>query len=340
MSYKNILIVKLSAIGDVIHALPVATALKQRFPAARITWVVEPPAYDLLTNNPCIDEVITFEKSRFKTVAGLCRYAPGFVSALRAHRFDLVLDLQGLFKRAAISWLSGASERLVYCDARECSDWIGKKICGPNRHGHIVERYLDVARALDCQVVTPEFIINITAAESTQAKAISQQAGLDSGNPYVVLMPGTNWPNKCWPADYFATLAGKLFDHQLVPVFVGSKADTNIMQEINSQSFVLPVDLTGKTSLKQLAALIKSARAVVAGDTGPMHLAAAVGTPVVALFGPTDPHRNGPYGPGHVILGTSHECTGCWRRKCPKELDCLADINTELVYQALVNVIK
>lgn len=340
MTYKNILVVKLSAIGDVIHALPVATALKQCFPQVRITWVVEPPAYDVLTNNPCIDEILVFEKKRCKSLAGLYRYAPAFIRGLRAHRFDLALDLQGLFKSAAISGLSRAAERLVYCDAREHSDWIGKRICGPNHQGHIVERYLDVARALGCQAAEPEFIINITAAEFAQAGAIARQAGLGSNNPYVVLIPGTNWPNKCWPAGHFATLAGKLFAGGLVPVFVGSSADQNAMQAIHGQSAVPPLDLTGKTSLKQLAALIKNARAVVAGDTGPMHLAAAIGTPVMALFGPTDPHRNGPCGHGHVVLTTSHACTGCWQRKCPKELDCLADIKPELVYESLMNLIR
>ncbi|QDR82046.1 lipopolysaccharide heptosyltransferase I [Sporomusa termitida] len=339
MTYQNILIVKLSAIGDVIHALPVAPALKQCFPQTRLTWVVEPPAYDVLTNNPCIDEIIVFEKKRCKSLAGLYRYAPAFIRELRERRFDLALDLQGLFKSAAISWLSGAPERLVYCDAREHSDWIGKKICGPNLKGHIVERYLDVARALGCRAAEPEFIIKITAAEFAQAGAIAHQAGLDSKNPYVILMPGTNWPNKCWPADHFATLAGKLFASGLIPVFVGSAADQNAMQAIQGQSAVPLLDLTGKTSLKQLAALIKNARAVVAGDTGPMHLAAAIGTPVVALFGPTDPRRNGPCGPGHVVLTTSHACTGCWQRKCLKELECLVDISPALVYQSLVKMV-
>src|SRR5690242_73150 len=121
MTYKNILIVKLSAIGDVIHALPVAHALKKQYPEARITWVVEKAAYEILTDNPDIDEIILFDKPRFRSLAGLFSNGYKFSRELRSRNFDVVIDLQGLFKSAAIAYLSGATERLVYCNARELS---------------------------------------------------------------------------------------------------------------------------------------------------------------------------------------------------------------------------
>lgn len=335
MNYRNILIVKLSAIGDVIHALPVATALKACYPHARITWVVEKPASDLLTNNPNIDEIIIFDKPQCKTLGGLLGYAPGFISTLRKHKFDLALDLQGLFKSAFITYMSGAPKRLVYCNAREHSDKVSQKVCGPNSQGHIVERYLDVARELGCHIEQPEFTINITEKEAALATAIAKQAGLDIANPYVVLIPGTNWPNKCWPPGHFAQLAEKLFEQHIIPIFVGTNADKTAMDEIVGKCSIPPVDLTGKTSLKQLAHIIKNAKTVVAGDTGPMHLAAAVNTPVIALFGPTDPLRNGPYGAGNTVLIAEHECQGCWQRKCPQAIDCLADIEPEMVYNKI-----
>lgn len=340
MPYKRILIVKLSAIGDVVHALPVASALKQCFPRAKITWVVEPPAYDLLTNNPYIDEIIIFEKSKFKSLAGFCRHAPDFINLLRKQRFDLALDLQGLFKSAAISFLSGAPQRLVYCNAREYSDKIGQKVCGPNREGHVVNRYLDVVRELGCKITQPQFVINITEHEAASAAEIAQQAGLAIDNPYIVLLPGTNWPNKCWPADKFARLADKLFDNNLIPVLVGGNAEKTMIHEITAQTSILPVELSGKTTLKQLAYILKNACAVVAGDTGPMHLAAALDTPVIALFGPTDPMRNGPYGERHQVLTTKRPCQGCWQRQCPDGKDCLAEIDVDSVYEALTNLAR
>ncbi|SCM83610.1 Lipopolysaccharide heptosyltransferase II [uncultured Sporomusa sp.] len=339
MNYRNILIVKLSAIGDCIHALPVASALKACYPQARITWVVEKPAYDLLTNNPNIDEIIIFDKAQCKTLGGFFSYVPGFVNILRKHRFDLALDLQGLFKSAAITYLSGASQRLVYCNAREFSDKISKKICGPNSNGHVIDRYLDVVRAIGCHITEPEFTINITEKEVTLVQAIAKQAGLDIAHPYVVLIPGTNWPNKCWPPGHFAQLAEKLFEQHIVPVFVGTNADKTAMDEIIANMTIPPVDLTGKTTLKQLAYIFKNAKTVVAGDTGPMHLAAAVNTPVIALFGPTDPQRNGPYGKGHITLMTDHTCQGCWQRKCPEGKACLDRISANKVFEMITQIV-
>ncbi|WP_188400360.1 lipopolysaccharide heptosyltransferase II [Sporomusa sp. GT1] len=336
MNYRNILIVKLSAIGDIIHALPVAAALKQNFPQARITWVVELPGYDLLTNNPNVDEIIIFDKPRCKTLSGFLRYAPSFIRTLRQHQFDLALDLQGLFKSAAITYLSGTPKRLVYCNARELSDKVSQKVCGPNSNGHIVDRYLDVPRELGCQITKPEFTINITDKEATLAAVIAKQAGLAITNPYVVLIPGTNWPNKCWPPGHFAQLAEKLFEQDLIPVFAGSNADRTAMDEITANMTIPPVDLTGKTSLKQLAYIIKNAKAVVAGDTGPMHLAAALKTPVIALFGPTDPKRNGPYSERHIVLMADRTCHGCWQRKCPEGEDCLTTIGVNEVFEAIM----
>jgi len=336
--YKNILIVKLSAIGDVIHALPVAHALKESYPHARITWVVEKPAFDLLTNNPDIDEIIIFDKPQFKSLTGLFTNGYTFAQELRAHKFDLAIDLQGLFKSAAISYLSGALKRLVYCNARELSQVIGQRICGDHEQGHVVDRYLDVAQYLGCNVDDAQFPIHITPSEAQQTVAIANHAGLRLDNPYVVLAPGTNWPSKCWPTTHFAELVDKLYDHHIIPVIIGGPNDQRLAEEIMANTQVPPIDLTGKTSMKQLAYIIKQSQVFVGGDTGPMHLAVAVGTKVVTMFGPTDPKRNGPYGQNHTVLLVAQLCQGCWQRKCPKNSDCLATISADTVLAAVQEV--
>jgi heptosyltransferase-1 len=336
MTYKNILIVKLSAIGDVIHALPVAHALKQTYPQARITWVVEKPAYGLLTDNPDIDEIIIFDKPKFKSLAGLLTQGPKLSKELKMHQFDLAIDLQGLFKSAAIAYLSGAAKRVVYCNARELSHWVGQRICGQHKEGHIVERYLDVARYLGCNITTVAFPIHITKAEAQTAEAIANHAGLRLEQPYAVLAPGTNWVSKCWPATHFAALADKLYASNIIPVIIGGSSDNSLAQEIIANTAIPPIDLTGKTSLKQLAYLVKQAQCFVGGDTGPMHLAVAVGTKAVTMFGPTDPHRNGPYGDKHTILRSPLSCAGCWQRKCPQGDDCMSAISVDTVFAAVV----
>jgi heptosyltransferase-1 len=335
--YKNILIVKLSAIGDVIHALPVAHALKQTYLDARITWVVEKPAYDLLTNNPDIDEIIIFDKPKFKSLTGLLSNGYTFSKLLKSHKFDLAIDLQGLFKSAAISYLSGAPKRLVYCNARELSDKIGQRICGNHEHGHVIDRYLDVAQHLGCKIDQVQFPMNITEVEVQKAEAIANHAGLRLENPYVVLAPGTNWPSKCWPTTHFAKLADQLYENNMIPVIIGGPNDKRLAEEIIANTKIPPIDLTGKTSLKQLAYIIKKSRTFVGGDTGPMHLAVAVGTQVVTMFGPTDPNRNGPYGENHSILTPDVPCIYCWKRQCTKKPMCLETLNADVVYQSIRN---
>lgn len=336
--YSNILIVKLGAIGDVIHALPTAHAIKQAWPAARLTWVVEKPSYDLLTNNPDIDEIIVFEKSRIKSLSGIFSYGRELRKQLRMRQFDLTLDLQGLFKSGAVAALTGAPQRLVYCNTREFSHWLSQKVCGPNRQGHVVERLLDVVRSLGVGYGSPVFPICVTAGEQAAARGMAAEAGFNMDQPYVVLLLGANWPNKRWPTESFAQLAARLQSCGIAPVLAGGSGDRESAANWKERFRLTqpPADLTGRTTLKQLAYLLQHCRAVVGGDTGPMHLAAAVGAKVAALFGPTDPGRNGPYGAGHIVLKTAYSCAGCWRRRCPEGRDCLAKISVDQVYHALM----
>ncbi len=336
----NILIIKLSAIGDVIHALPVSHAIKETFPEARTAWVVEPPARELLEGNPYIDDVILFEKKRFKESLGgfLQNFGP-FRRRLRAGHFDTALDLQGLGKSAAIAWFSGAKRRLGTCNMRELSDRISRPVTGPNAKGHIVERYLDVARAIGCRVDKVVFPLVLSRQEQALAARIREQGGVPAGARYVVLAPGANWPNKRWPAKSYAALADWLYDRKLIPVFVGGGAvDENLAAEIEAQAKLPPVNLIGRTSLRQLAAILRDACAVVGGDTGPVHLAAGLGVPTVMLMGPTDANRNGPYGQTDNAIEVSRPCRWCWKRACPKGLDCLASIPVDAVTEKLASL--
>lgn len=335
MIYKNILIVKLSAIGDVIHALPVAQALKTCFPQAKVSWVVEKAAYDLLTNNPYIDELILFEKQKFKSIGGFIFESPAFIQFLRSKKYDLALDLQGLLKSGLIAYLSGASKRLVYENAREGSHLLSERVVGSHAKGHVVERYLDVVRALGCSIEQPVFSIVHTQAEIDLTGKIASQAGFQLNSRFAVLILGANWPNKIWPYQHYAHLCNRLWEEGIIPILTGSQGERKLAEQIIALTEIPPVDLTGKTSLKQLAYVLKKASVVVGGDTGPMHLAAAVGSPVIALMGPTDIERNGPYGKGHVAIVTPRDCAGCWQRQCPKQLDCLDAITPQQVYDQI-----
>lgn len=338
---KNIMVVKLSAIGDVIHALPVSYALKETFPEARVTWVVEPPAYELLTDNPYIDEIILFEKKKFKSLGGFLTNFGPFKRRLQQNQYDAALDLQGLFKSAAIAYLSKAPVRLGTCNMRECSDKVSRPVIGPHAQGHIVERYLDAARELGCRVDKVVFPMNVTARDEDLAARIMQQAGADIGNPYVVLAVGANWPNKRWPTKYFAALSDWLYSQKLIPVVIGGGVlDASLAAEIEAAAEIPPVNLVGRTSLKQLAHIIRHARLTLGGDTGPVHLSAGVGTKTVMVMGPTDANRNGPYGQLDNAIEADWDCKYCWKRACPKGRECLARISVDQVKDKIMRVLS
>lgn len=329
---KNILVVKLSAIGDVIHALPVSYAIKERFPEAHLTWVVEKPAYPILEGNPYIDDIILFEKAKFRSVSGFLHEIGPFRRRLRARRYDASLDLQGLFKSAAIVWNAGARRRVGTANMREGAHLVSRPVRGAHAAGHIVERYLDVARALGCTVNEVHFPVAVSERDCSAAEMLLAREGVQEGRAFVAFAIGANWPNKRWPVEHFAALADRLYRAHYVPVLVGGgRLDETLAQDIMAASEIPPVNLVGRTNLKQLAHIFTRAALVLGGDTGPVHLAAGLGTPTVMLMGPTDANRNGPYGQLENAIEADRPCRACWKRACPKGLDCLAAISVDAV---------
>lgn len=330
MSVKNILIIKLSAIGDVIHALPVSYAIKETYPDAHVTWVVEPPAYNLLTNNPYIDEIIVFHKKEFKKKEGFKKHFAPLMKQLRARKYDIVLDLQGLAKSGILAFLARGKKKIGTCDMRELSGLVSKPTVGKNAGGHIVERYLDVARAIGCRTEKIVFPICATQEEKDHAQRYLLEGGV--GGAYAVLAVGTNWENKCWHPTSFAKLADWLNQQGVTPVLVGGGAkDEARAKAILANMHEKAVSLIGKTTLKELSVVIQGACVFIGGDTGPAHMAAGLGVPTIELMGPTDANRNGPYRQMNNAIEIDAECKHCWKRKCRKEIDCLGQIPLERV---------
>ncbi|MGP1366918.1 MAG: glycosyltransferase family 9 protein [Schwartzia sp. (in: firmicutes)] len=325
----HILIIKLSAIGDVIHALPVSYAIKETYPEAHVTWAVEPPARELLEGNPYLDDIIVFEKKKFKvSFGGFWENFWPLRKKLKAGRFDIALDLQGLGKSAALAYFSGAPRRYGTADMREGSAYISTPVRGEHAEGHIVERYLDVARAIGCRVEQVVFPLSISDSDAAAARQRLLLAGVPEGRPYAVLAVGANWPNKRWSPRDYAALADWLFERRVLPVFVGGgPLEEHLVADIIRLALVPPVTLVGQTTLKQLSAVISGACVMVGGDTGPVHLAAGLGVPTVMLMGPTDANRNGPYGQLENAIEVNRPCRYCWQRACPKGIDCLAAIH-------------
>lgn len=341
MEYKNILIVKMSSLGDVIHALPCAAALRSLYHKAKISWVVEDTFSDILLDNPVIDEVIVIDGKRLRrgSLWSKIAYLRELKHLLTEKNFDLVLDLQGLIKSSVVALFTGCKNRLGYCEMREGSKFVTKPVCGDNATGHVIERYLDVIRYLGVKVENAQFILPVLDKQTNTIKEKLAASGFSAADKYIVFAPGTSWSSKEWPPEHYVTLGEKLLVNGYWLVIAGGKADiakSKFIQEKLASHKV--VDLTGQTTIKELLALCRLATLYVSGDTGPLHIAVAAGVPVVAMYGPTKAHRTGPYGMCEVLV-SKLDCSGCMKKTCAP-LKCMQGITPQEVYDACLRFLK
>lgn len=334
----HILIVKLSSIGDVVHAMPAAAALRRGFPDARLTWVVERVAAPLLVGSPVLDEVVVLDtrgwrKSlrRADTRAAIAdRYR-----AVRRHRPDVALDFQGLLKSAAVARLSGAPERIGFStDAlRERASRFGYTRQIPvDDAKHVIFNNLKLAEAVGAPL-PEQYEFPFPPLEEPASRVAERLAVHDIGR-FVILNPGGGWVTKLWPPTDFAALADHIWEaYGLSSVVTCGPGEERMAETIVNGS------KTGKavfipTTLLELIALIRRAELFVGGDTGPLHLAAAAGTPIVGIYGPTMPERNGPFDPADLTVGLDIPCrVNCHRRTCNHHI-CM-DIPVERLAEAV-----
>jgi len=326
----RVLIIKLSSFGDVLHALPTLEALRALYPQGQITWLVEEAYAPLLTGHPALDEVWAVPRVRLGQKVGreeLLRFIR-LVRRVRAARFDLVIDLQGLLKSALWVALARSSRKVGYDRTRELSYLaLTERLPPYDPEAHAVWRYLHVARRLGAPPALPRFRLGLTPA--------FPEALAPGDRDQVVLHPGARWASKIWPAASWAQLADRLSrEKNLTVVITGSPGDRALAAQIEAQMQEKAWNLAGRTSLKELAGIMQKARLAITADTGPMHLAAALGTKVVALFGPTAPGRTGPFGVGHRVVRLSVECSPCFQRHCP-EPRCLTGLSPDAVLVAV-----
>ena len=345
MEYKNILLIKMSSLGDILHTLPFAAALRKRYPHARITWLVHPQFAGFVPDPPVIDEVLYFDKVKFNKM-GLgekLKYFYEMRDLLHSKHFDLVIDMQGLFKSAVLAAISGCSNRIGYCEMREGSGFVSKAISGAHSKDHVIERYLDVARYLGAKVESlddVEFPMPDLSKETASVREKLQGLGWD-GNKYVVIVPGARWWTKEWPVEHYVALAKLLAKEGINVVLAGGPDDAAKGKAIAEQCASGKVlDMTGKTSLRELAALINDCCFYISADTGPLHFAAALKKPLVAMYGPTKADRTGPYGSKNsTVLLSPAKCAGCLKKKCD-DWHCMHDITPELVYEIYVKKVE
>jgi lipopolysaccharide heptosyltransferase I len=308
---RRILIIKPSAIGDVVHTLPILNLLRRRWPDAHLAWLVTPACAGLLEGHPQLDDVIRFDRRRFGRGwrdPGSAHALWAFIRDLRRRNFDLVLDLQGLFRSGFFAWQTRAPVRVGFAKARELAHlFYTHRVHVGTTEQHAIDRYLKMAAEVGCDPGPVEFIFHVTDADRAHVDSLVGNLG-----PFAVVFPGTNWPTKRWPIERFAALPQRLRDRfGLATVAAGSPDEVQLCSAVGGA-----VNTAGKTNLRQLVALLERASLVIANDSGPMHIAAALGRPLVTLFGPTNPVRTGPYRRVDTVLRLDIPCSPCYSRRC------------------------
>ncbi len=335
---NSILLIKMSAVGDVIMALPALEALRRRYPRARIDWLVEAPSLSLLEGHKAIDRLIVWPRrplsslvkgGRLLKAASLGRK---YLRELREVEYDVALDLQGLFKSGIQIFFSRARRRLGFARCRERVEiFYNETMPAYDPQRHALLRYLDAAAFLGAE--RPEAVPRRYYWPPAQAVAGAEALLAHLGSEFVVLNPGAKWDTKRWPQSHWESLARLLAAAGHSLLITGGPEDGPAAEAIARAAGPASLNLCGRTSLAELAEILARAQAVITADTGPMHLAAAVGGRGLALFGPTRPERTGPLGGYFEILRPELDCLGCLKKVCPRS--CLAEIKPETVAERL-----
>jgi len=327
---NRFLIVRLGALGDIVHAIPVAAALRRSFPSAKIDWLVSAKHREILDLVPVIDRRLAFQDASFLSA----------ILELRSARYDVTFDLQGLIKSAVLARSSGAPrvigfsasyarERPARALYTETYDPGRGGIYDPRETRHVVEINLGLLQTIGLTVARPEFPFE--HVDSAAARQVASQ----TGGRYALLNPGAAWPNKRWPPARFAAVARALRErHGLASAVLWGPGEQPLAEAIVRDAAGAAV-LSPKTSIADLVALAQGAALMVSGDTGPTHIASAVGVPVVGIYGPTRPSRNGPLSPADVAVTRDVVCRCHHLRQCSRDRMCLEEIEVAEVIDAV-----
>ena len=329
---KKILIIKPSSLGDVVHSMPFLYAVKEAFPNAELHWLIAKGLEGMLEDHPMIKRLWIINKDQWKNLKKIKNTASEIMSLfkkLRDESYDITIDLQGLLKSGLLTYATRSPLRIGFKEAREASNlFYTHKIKGGSEV-HAVDRYLKIAFAIGCRTEEVRFPMPLIK-ESETMKKLREDIG-----DYAVIIPGARWKTKKWSHNRFGEIASML---DIKTLIVGSASDIKISKLIENKSNGKALSIAGDTNIKELISIIRNARYVISNDSGPMHIAAAFGIPVVAVFGPTNPAKTGPYGNNHIIVKSDIPCAPCYKKDC-KGMRCMDEISVEMVYKAIHKVL-
>jgi len=368
-AFRRILLIKLSAVGDVIHTIPVLNKLRRRYPNAQIDWLVKPAIGELLRHHPAVSDVIDFTGPAAASAplgpSSTVRYVR-LSAMLRATGYDLVIDMHGQLRTAILTLATGAPVRIgfdrprarvwdasprklpeetrkhAWQGAREGS-WLAYThiIPVPTLEIHAVDRYLNVGRLLDLEEGSADFSFPIPHEASRRVSGLLDYHGVANAE-LIVMAPGTIWETKQWPSDRFAEVARHFLQKDFSVVLVGTDRERAACAKVAALEPRV-VDLSGETTLSELAALIRRATICVTNDSGPMHLAVALKRPVVSVFGPTDPTWIGPYRRDGAVLQAIMPCSPCYLRelnRCIHGHACMKGVTADAVINRTEDILR
>ena len=320
------LIVRLGSLGDIIHTIPAAAAIRRSYPNAAIDWLVDVRHRELLDLVPVIDRKIAIETSSIRS-------SWSAVGELRRANYDAALDLQGLLKSAVLARLSGAA-RVVGFPAellRERAARVFYTETAGDPEPHVIDKNLSMVRAIGARM--PEVAFPLEDRNPGIAAEARSRLGLAGGAPFALINPGAAWPNKRWPPVYFAELSRELAKcHGLRSLVLWGPGEQPLADAVATASHNTAV-VSPPTTVADLVSLSKVAALMISGDTGPLHIAAAAGTPIVGIFGPTDPKRNGPWAQDDLVASRYGACACHYQRQCRIAGWCLLDISPREVME-------
>ena len=334
---NRFLIVRLGSLGDIIHGIPVAAALRHRYPQAHIDWMVDAKYLELLNLVECLDRRIAVDPRDATRGSGRSRLFATIREA-RQTGYDACIDLQGLLKSALLARAAGARRtigfprrhlreplaRIFYTDAPD-----------PGAATHVIDKGLALLAPLGVDDRRIHFPISIP-----RTPAVESVIGRFAPGGYVIINPGAAWPNKRWPPERFGAVAAAIHrDFGLRTVVLWGPGEQSLAASV-AEASAGAAEIAPPTTIPDLIGIARHGRLMISGDTGPLHIAGAVGTPIVALFGPTQPERNGPWSPQDVTLSRVSQCSCLYERRCRKAVPCIDDIAVDEVIAAVRERVK
>lgn len=364
---KKILIIRLSSVGDVVMALPTAAQLKNKYgDSIEISWVIKSSYAGLLENNKFIDKIIyyeeflgkyfriikeilrilnkKFDKEKYKKIPIIEKILKKFPVSkkIKSEKYDVVIDLQGSVESSLIALSAQAQVNLTPNFVNNGIERFYKRMETNNICEHRIEEYLETLKYLNVKKESKYcYGWNFDDNDNLSIQKLYQSINIDYDVQYIILALTTQWQSKNYPLEHWAKIIDFLNKKNKSVIIVGTNSDKNHIEKlkaiVSENSFI---DLCGKTNIRELVLLIKNAALVIAGDSGPMHIASSLNIPVISIFGPTNPQKWGPVGKNSIVLTIKENCKFCYRTKCPKNKDCLKSIKPELVICEIEKLLK